>query len=653
MPLQDYSLPIGSRLVMGADELDLLPALASFSLSQPIAELSNPLIWSAKLTLEDTIGFPESFDKVSNYARWQRGKHPIRLFLYNTLICTLRLKTYHYDSVTGLAEISATDILGLLDFDRTKSASPDFKTKALLQQDGVQLYPFMPRALALSGVLINGSIISGVQYLRQSQIITNNLPAYLPNGRQDGFTVDQGTGKTNPIQHAQEIVGALGYWLYCDPQENIRCAKYPTDTIAPVRRYALSEVEEFKPKEPDFDESPPSTVTAVGTQIISCKVLNKNDPEEKKLIPPGFGVTYPIVSEAKGDGGIVVQRTTRDGSADDPDSRITVEKSLASLMPDDHPDDNTLVTANDQTIASDYNEQGYLVQRLTIDLQPLGVIAKDSFPGSTALAATITTERWTYADGVPLEKSIITTQPGFAVFSDEAAGGAQTFYEGEIETWTPIGTRKYEHLLVKTKPKGTLATAINPYDATPTIVNPVAPDFVDAPPEAPRKPAPAPVVAKPEKAEAKVAPNGETEGYAGNGSIIRFSCCFGLDNARAIAQLQANLEWQRHAAYNVTRPFDPRCDLGFVPFQREDVHNRSLIRDGYTIAIGSDGLSVAYTGNLIGTIAPIPDPYEAPAIVPDLTTPTPPLTIAAVPSLSFAVGVPISSFSLVAAGGAN
>ena len=663
MPILDFSLPAGSQLLMGdaPNVLDLTPAIAGCKISQPLADLKQPLNWSATITLEAVLGFPESLDKVDNHARWQRGKHPIRLYLYSTLICTLRLKTYHFDADTGQAEITATDLIGLLDFERTVSANANFKASAQVVYNGPLLYPFMPRVLALKNVLINGSLLNGVQYLQDAQIITSNLPDRQPNGQLDGFTVDQGTGKTYPIQHAQEIVGSIGYWMWCDAAENIRFAKYPTQAVAPVRRYAYSEVEEFKPKEPDFDESPPATVTAIGTQIVSAKALNKNNPDDKKLIPPGFGVEYPIVTEAKGDGGIVVQRTTRDGSDSDPYNRVTVEKSLSSLMPDDHPDDNSLVVANDRTNTEDYDDQGYLIQRTTVDLQPLGVIAKNSFPGETALTDTVTTEIWTYDDdGVPLQKEISSVRPAFAVFDDDAAGGSPTFYEGEIETWTAIGTRTYEHQVIKTIAKGRIADAANPYDATPSIVQPTEPEFINAPPQAPRKPATDPVVAKPQKAEAKVAPNGEAITHTGNSEIIRFSCCVGLDNAKAIAQLQANIEWQRHAAYNVVRPFDPLCDLNFVPFQREDVHNRSLIRDGYTIAIGSDGLSVAYTGNLMGTIATIPEPYEAPAIVPNLPTvavPIPPpltLTLAPLPpSLSFAINVPISPFALSAAGGAG
>jgi len=654
VPILDFSLPIGSQLLMGnaPNVLDLTPAIAGFNLAQPLCALSKPLIWSATIMLNAVLGFPESLDKVENYARWQRGKHPIRLYLYSTLICTLRLKTYHFDADTGQAEISATDILGLLDFDRTASANASFKTQSQIIYNGPLLYPFMPRLLALKNVLINGSVLNGVQYLLDSQIITSNLPDRQPNGQPDGFTVDQGTGKTNPINHAQEIVDGLGYWMWCDPQENIRFAKYPIDAVAPARRYAIAEVEEFKPKEPDFDESPHATVTAIGTQIVNVKVLNKSNPEEARLIPPGFGVEYPIVTEAKGDGGIVVQRTTRYGNEKDPYNRVIVEKSLSSLMPDDYPDDGTLIIANDRTNTADYNDQGYLIQLTTVDLQPLGAIASDTFPGETALVATLTTESWRYdSNGVPKEKEIISLRPGYAVFADKAAGGEPTFYGGELETWTPIGCRKYEHLIIKTQPRGTIADAANPFDATPSIVQPTEPDFMDAPPEGPRKPASDPVVARPQKGEAKVAPDGEALTHTGSSEIIRFSCCIGLDNAQAIAQQQANIEWQRHAAYNVVRPFDPLCDLGFVPFQREDVHNRSLIRDGYTIAIGSDGLSVAYTGNLIGTIATVPAPYEAPAIVPSLTTPLA-LTLAPLPpTLSFAVNVPISPFTLAAAGG--
>jgi hypothetical protein len=663
MSVLDFSLPPDFQLLMGdaPNVLDLTPALASFNLAQPLCALGTPLIWSASITIAAVAGFPESLDKVDNFSRWQRGKHPIRLFLYGELIVTLRLRSYHYDADTGMAEITATDLLGLLDFERTASANASFKTQSKVVYDGPLLYPFMPRLLALRNVLINGSVLNGVQYIRDEQIITSNLPDRQPNGQPDGFTVDQGTGKTNPIVHAQEIVDGLGFWAWCDPEESIRFAKYPTDAVVPARRYAYGEVEEFKPKEPDFDASPPSTVTAIGTHIVSVKVLNKSNPEEARLIPPGFGVSYPIVTEAKGDDGIVVQRTTRYGSANDPYNRVIVEKSLASLMPDDHPDDNTLIVANDRSNTADYNEQGYLDQLTTIDLQPLGAIASETFPGETAFGETLTTESWRYdSNGVPLEKEIISVRPGYAVFGDEAAGSGATFYEGEVETWTPIGTRKYEHLIVKSKPRGTIADTKNPYDATPSIVQPTEPDFLDAPPSAPRKPATDPAVAKPQKADANVAPKGETEGYAGRKSIIRFSCCIGLDNAAAIAQQQAHIEWQRHAAYNVVRPFDPLCDLKFVPLQREDVHNRSLVRDGYTITIGSDGLSVAYTGNLMGKIAAIPQPYEAPAIVPILPTiavpvpPAMPLTLAPLPpALSFATNVPMSPLALATAGGAG
>ena len=95
MPILDFSLPIGSQLLMGnaPNVLDLTPAIAGFNLAQPLADLSKPLIWSASITLESVLDFPESFEKADNYSRWQRGKHPIRLYLYSTLICTLRLKT--------------------------------------------------------------------------------------------------------------------------------------------------------------------------------------------------------------------------------------------------------------------------------------------------------------------------------------------------------------------------------------------------------------------------------------------------------------------------------------------------------------------------------------------------------------------------------
>lgn len=655
---------------MGADNLNLTPAIVGMKINHPLASLGESLISSATITLGNVIDFPESLDKVDNYTRWQRGKHAIKLYLYGALIRTLRLKTYYYDDEAGQAELNAVDILGLLNFDRNKSVNGNFREKATAVTVGLTTYSFIPRVLMLEGVLTNGSIIDEVQYLQPSQIITSNLPLLKPDGKEDGFTADVDRSKRNPIEVAQEIVAALGYWMWCDTSENIRFVKYPTDVLTPSRRYAFNEVEEFKPKEQDSDESPPSTVTAIGTMVVNARAaiasvtpssplteappfydfnVIRDDPAPAG-VPAGFGIKYPITTEAKGDGGIVVQRTTRFGDENDPYNRVLVKKSLASLMPDEYPDDNTLVTASDRTIASDYDDQGYLVVKTDTDSQPLGVMAAALFPGSTALGKIVVTERWVYnLRHVPLRREIIAKRPAFAVFDDEEAGSAPTFFAGEIETWTPIGTNTYEHQVIKTVPKGVLADSLNPYDTTPTIIDPTEPDFVSAPPEAPSKPATNPNVVIFERVDVNVAPNGEPKGFAGQSKTVSFSNSAG--NAGAIAKLQANIEWQRHAAYNVTRPFDPLCDLDFAPFQREDVHNRSMIRDGYTIVIGEDGLSVSYTGNLLGTIATIPSPYEARAIVPNLAGAPTALTLATVIAQDFALNVPISSIQLVATGG--
>jgi len=113
----NFSVGDGFKVFVG--DLDITPAVQGLNLKRPMTEIMTPQSWTGSLTLStllDPALVLESLDDLLNPTRWARGQFPVTVTLRNTLFATLRIMEYFYDedSMTGEAELG--DILTLVDF---------------------------------------------------------------------------------------------------------------------------------------------------------------------------------------------------------------------------------------------------------------------------------------------------------------------------------------------------------------------------------------------------------------------------------------------------------------------------------------------------------------------------------------------------------
>ena len=113
----NFSVGDGFKVFVG--DLDITNAVQGLNLKRPMAEIMTPQSWTGSLTLStllDPTLIIESLDDLLNPPRWARGQFPVTVTLRNSLFATLRIMEYFYDEdlMTGEAELG--DILTLVDF---------------------------------------------------------------------------------------------------------------------------------------------------------------------------------------------------------------------------------------------------------------------------------------------------------------------------------------------------------------------------------------------------------------------------------------------------------------------------------------------------------------------------------------------------------
>jgi hypothetical protein len=609
--INDTSLPSNFRVLVGS--FDITPGIdpgAGLHIKQERTEVKTPLYWSGSITVVEWFGQSESLDRTINPARWKRNQHPVRIYSGATLWATLRISTYQFESPSdknggfGTATIELADKLKLEDYDHeampsTFDSLPSSPAGAIGQQ-----YNLVTLGNQLKYALRAATTIP------QNDIIIDNIPSSVM------FSAPQTDANQNPVQAAQEMAVSAGFWMWIDKEEKVRFAEYPLVAPAPVVRKPLSALLPGQ-----YISVPQDTEDHSETEVISYRLENAKNIDYK-WAPPGYGETFPKELPTYALGELIeieVLNQSQPGAGVETKSS-TVYSKLNRLGIPQLENNGNFSPGRGVSTSMTFTPEGFVVTNEQITTKMLCELNNDAYPGNTSVITGETiTEKWTYSEKkVPLFRESLTTAPAFAVYDDIATGQGPVSAAGQMESWIPVGAEQYVHQLVNLVAR---ITDVNGgYDSTLVVDGKPVREIVSAPPTPPTRTITDPNVVVQERGSVS------SDGTNGGRRVIKTIGIVNQAGANKLAEIVQHLADTRRDGYYVGRPWDA-SDVNFAPFQREDIHNKAFLRDGYSIAIAEDGLAVSYTGNYLGAIPAITETVTPPVAPP---VPTWKLTIAAI-----------------------
>jgi hypothetical protein len=609
--INDTSLPSNFRVLVGS--FDITPGIdpgAGLHIKQERTEVKTPLYWSGSITVVEWFGQSESLDRTINPTRWKRNQHPVRIYSGATLWATLRISTYQFESPSdknggfGTATIELADKLKLEDYDHeampsTFDSLPSSPAGAIGQQ-----YNLVTLGNQLKYALRAATTIP------QNDIIIDNIPSSVM------FSAPQTDANQNPVQAAQEMAVSAGFWMWIDKEEKVRFAEYPLVAPAPVVRKPLSALLPGQ-----YISVPQDTEDHSETEVISYRLENAKNIDYK-WAPPGYGETFPKELPTYALGELIeieVLNQSQPGAGVETKSS-TVYSKLNRLGIPQLENNGNFSPGRGVSTSMTFTPEGFVVTNEQITTKMLCELNNDAYPGNTSVITGETiTEKWTYSEKkVPLFRESLTTAPAFAVYDDIATGQGPVSAAGQMESWIPVGAEQYVHQLVNLVAR---ITDVNGgYDSTLVVDGKPVREIVSAPPTPPTRTITDPNVVVQERGSVS------SDGTNGGRRVIKTIGIVNQAGANKLAEIVQHLADTRRDGYYVGRPWDA-SDVNFAPFQREDIHNKAFLRDGYSIAIAEDGLAVSYTGNYLGAIPAITETVTPPVAPP---VPTWKLTIAAI-----------------------
>jgi hypothetical protein len=605
--INDTSLPSNFRILVG--DFDITPGVdpgAGIHVKQERAEIKTPLYWSGSLTVVEWFGQSESLDDIENPTRWKRNQHPVQIYSGATLWATLRISTYQYEQPSdkngghGTATIELADKLKLEDYDHAAQPSGFDSLPSTTVGETGQQYSLVTLGNQLKYAL------RGATTIAQSDIIIDNIPSEVT------FSAPQTDANQNPVQAAQEMAISAGFWMWIDKEEKVRFAEYPLVAPAPVLRKPLSAMLPGQ-----YIRVPPDPNDHSTTEVESSRLENAKNVDYK-WAPPGYGETFPKQLPTYALGELIeieVLDQSQPGAGIETKSS-TVYSKLNRLGIPQLESNGNFSPGRGVSTSMTFTPEGFVVTNQQVTTKMLCELNNDAYPGDTSVITGETiTEKWTYSEKkVPIFRESLTTAPAFAVYDDIATGQSPVSAAGQMESWVPVGAEQYVHQLVNLVAR---ITDVNGgYDSTLVVDGKPVREIVSAPPTPPTRTITDPNVVVQERGSVS------SSGTNGGRRVIKTIGIVGQAGANKLAEIVQHLADTRRHAYYIGRAWDD-SDVNFQPFQREDIYNRAVLRDGYSIAIAEDGLAVSYTGNYLGAIPAVTDtslPPVAPPIPPWVIT---------------------------------
>lgn len=627
----------GLQVIMGdGPPLDLTKNIRTLRVGHDLATLEDALIWKGRLELSGNVlnGINESLDNEIN-PRWDKGAHPIRVYVDGHHLLTFRLKgDYTYNPNEKVAIVSLTDKLGLIDFDQPKknlrSSFLDGSIPFKVQED--LSIPIQSWGGLIQKTLLLYSNVDGVQYFDASEIHTEGLPltAAFPrnvafNPPPDGYDNDPSEGDRNPVEISQNIAGPRGYLMWCDKNEHVQFTLYPLDNQAsPVIRKTLHEMRQFtRETKPQLDNSDqPDSIAVSGSGLFKLK---EKEAYPKVIIMPG-GEVAPSRIET-------IERPTRKGLVDT--TLITSRTQLRALFPNFYPirsetNPDVIVDYGTGMVSSGYkekisifDEEGYPIEATESWEECKGVISPATFPGDSArqLGRRIV-EMWFYDSKKRLiEYKYMVYRPAYAVFeglelfedSGTPLSQALVFDNGTVEKWIELGFENFRHERIEFRAAGLLADPIF-YDVTPQVV--ISPNtdnqvqFVKAPPNPPFREPLEPV--EPKVFQENISIRNGADGAPARSLPINSKWINSPETASSYGQTLATMQERDRIQWQCTHVIHPEIETNYKPCRIAHIGSKKLVMDGVNyIYQGGDSSQMVmnYVGKKMGDLV---TPVELP-----------------------------------------
>lgn len=201
----DYRIPPYTFTIGGWDATNYLDSL---SISLPMSEPGNPLIWTGNFSLSYNLSAQPngdtaaSFDEWANPNRWRQAQAPVVLAIHGHQLPVMRIDRYAYNPETNTGEGTLTQVLGLPVGDRP-SSDPELE---VLSQSG---------AITQSLALVVRRLLAAAFALPYCRI-----PVAIGAISVAGSIAGKITSR-NPIADANRIVGNAWRWLWVDRNEQV------------------------------------------------------------------------------------------------------------------------------------------------------------------------------------------------------------------------------------------------------------------------------------------------------------------------------------------------------------------------------------------------------------------------------------------------
>ena len=632
--------------------LDLSPAVKSFEIGHPLAEIKTPLTWSGQMVLSERLvssaavssaALTESIDDEINPGRWEMGAHPIRLYINGLHILTCRIgDDYAYNEVTREAAASLTDKLGLIDREHpSEPLADEFDSRAQkiqvgnsgALQIGVLPWPeFARHILRQSQTKLVSPILS------PADLLTDGLDTSLKHGRSrivgqpslDGYSAAQYDASGSPARAIQEVFLLRQRWVWCNKNEQIDNKPYPIDLgTNPIAAIALEDLIAYE-RLPSPDPVKANSISVGGTGVerdTSGDVgEDGSEPWPKIFVKLGSDVNEdgdPIPgSEVELERKQVDKPAiSRSGARWTKRQRERVWQSKGSAFPDQHAGSNTQFLRDDLSRIIRYDDEGFPLSATESTLTARGTLNYELFEDDTNLVEALAVESWRYNDRKqPISYRRQRQVPAFAITDSTESSNPRTS-ELEVIDWESIGVDSVRQVRLVWKAYGQ-GEGQEPFElvldagasGTELLPAPPAPPMLDAS-EAIKVFRRSITVRSSSSTPSDLPPEVYELNYVNNDEV--------LQNA---GELILTLKRQRERRRRTTHAWIAAL-ADYRPFRRIDLHTGAFVIDGLQIQIAEgSGVQVSYSANKVGTIPAVVKPKIELA-----TTPGTPVTEPSIP----------------------
>jgi hypothetical protein len=214
----DYSVPPFRFLIGTFDCTDYLDAIA---ISVPKHELTQPLVWTGQFSLSYnrkaiSNGLSEAeFSQLLTPNRWRPGQQQVQLIINGYPLPMLRIERYAYNTLTGRAEGTLTQLLALVAGNRPgKTVGLSFET----------LYVSAGKWIGNTFQVTKyyGSKLNGVvKKLAEQAFVGATVSPIIEISGLEGLMFPAIVTR-DPVADAQKLCGVNYHWLTVDKDETIR-----------------------------------------------------------------------------------------------------------------------------------------------------------------------------------------------------------------------------------------------------------------------------------------------------------------------------------------------------------------------------------------------------------------------------------------------